>query len=365
MADNPKDIYGSREPGRAAVQERVHDAASERWFASITRNTVSTVVLVVLLLGFLGVLTGIILYQQRELRRSRTAGEADATPVSLAPAPRVGMDVYMDPSGHLILDEIEPAVSEEDALAGPSALTPKWVMQAAFNLRQAQRAYSEQNWQAALTEYAAAIKILPQLTGVHEIMGLCHLRLREFGEAEKIFSGAASTRTNSPALLNNLGVALLGQNKYDDAEKQFRAAIELQPQYLSARQNLALLYFRANRMAQATEAFDAVLRLDPQNVEASLMYAASLTKVERWADAAVVLGETAKQNPQIAPVHFRLAVAKAHAGDMPGAQKALQAGLDLVDLRTAMLWLNRREMNIMRDQPEFQSKVAEITQALK
>jgi hypothetical protein len=45
--------------------------------------------------------------------------------------------------------------------------------------------------------------------------------------------------------------------------------------------------------------------------------------------------------------------------------KALDAGLELVDVATAMLWLNRREFDLLRERPDFQARVLDLTRAMK
>jgi tetratricopeptide (TPR) repeat protein len=365
MSDKPQNFYGSREPDRTSVEPRQPSPHAERWLNSVSRNPLSTLALVVLLVGFIAVLVVLIVYQRAAMERVRQEAPGEPRPLQLAPPVRTGMELDIDAAGRLILDEIEPTVEEEELRGGPSALTPRWVQQAAFNLRQAQRAYAEQNWAAALRDYGAAVKILPGLSGVREIIGLCHLRLREYAKAEEVFVAALEAQPGSPALLNNLGVALMGQNRMEEAEVRFRAAIEARADYLPARQNQALLLFRADRFEEAAAAFGNLLKTDPQNVEAALMLAACWMRLDRWSDAAQALNELVRMNPQNAPVHFRLAEARGRTGDLDGAMKALEAGLDLVDVPTAVLWLNRREFDALRDRPDFQARVVDLTKAMK
>lgn len=365
MVETPKDIYGAREPDRRTVEERRGDEQLHPWTQKVFSNRLTIAVFIVVLLGFFAILAVVIVVQQRQLIESRKGNPTVDSPLNMAPPPRIGMEMQIDSSGRLVLDEIEPQVSPDEAGTSPTVLTPKWVMQAAFNLRQAQRAYSEQNWSEALADYTAALKILPAISGVRESMGLCHLRLQNYPDAELLFAEATQAQPKVPGLLNNLGVALLGQGKQPEAEARFREAIEIEPVYLPARQNLALLYYRMNRFDQAREAYDAVLRLDPRNADATLMFVAVLMRLEQWAQAAEVLTDYTKANPQNPPAFFRLAEVSARAGNRKGALEALNSALELVDVRTAMLWMNRKEFDVLRDDPEFQKKVAELTEVLK
>lgn len=363
MDEKPRDIYQSREPSRSVVEEHKAGDSEGQWFQSIAHNRWSTVLVVLFLLGFAGVLVGVILYQQRMLKNSRQQAEAAKPPIELSAPVRTGMDIDIDASNRLVLDEIEAPLNPDELRGGvPDRLTPAWVKQAAFCLRQGERAYAEQNWQAALAEYSAALKILPSIVTAREMIGLCRLRLREYAEAEKIFSEACARQTNSPALLNNLGVALLGQDKFDAAERTLREAITLDPDYHPARQNIALLYYRSGRAPQATEALESLVRVDPQNVETLLMLSAMQMKMERWPDAAETLAEVSRINPRIPLVFFRMAEARARGGDTKGAITALESGFRLIDARTALALLNRPNFDILRNRPEFQQKLRELSE---
>lgn len=365
MADPRKDIYGSHEPHRADDEDQEAKNLEHPWLDQVFSTRWSTTVILVILIAFLGVLGLLIHVQRQQLIESRGRDIPGVGGIEMAPPPRTGMEIQIDASGRLVLDEIEPQMDEKEAGTTPQALTPKWVMQAAFNLRQAQRAYSEMNWETALKEYTTALNILPSLQGVREKMGLCHLRMSNFVEAEKVFAAEIESRPRTPGLLNNLGVAQMGQGKNAEAEALFREAMVADPRYLPAQQNLALLYYRTDRLDVAADAYDAVLRQDPGNSEATLMFAAVRMKQEKWEEAAEVLTEYVRTQPQVPPAYFRLAEARAKLGDPAGAMSALSTGLDLVDVRTALIWLNRKEFDVLRGNPEFQRRVETLTEVMK
>ena len=90
------------------------------------------------------------------------------------------------------------------------------------------------------------------------------------------------------------------------------------------------------------------------------MYAVTLMRLDRWPQATAVLEESIQSSNAAAPVYFRLAEARSHTGDFAGALKALQGGIDLVDHPTAVLWLNRSELDRLRSRPEFQKIVRNL-----
>lgn len=95
------------------------------------------------------------------------------------------------------------------------------------------------------------------------------------------------------------------------------------------------------------------------------MFSAVRRKQERWAEAAEILTEYVRQNPQVPPAFFHLAEARAKMGDSAGAMSALSTGLDQVDVRTALIWLNRKEFDVLRENPEFQSRIEALTEVMK
>jgi len=188
--------------------------------------------------------------------------------------------------------------------------------------------------------------------------------MKDYEKAEAVFSALVAGRPDSAPLLNNLGVAQMGQKRREDAARTFGKALAADASYGPARQNLGLLHYRSGEMARAAEVLAEVVRNAPQNAEASLMYAVALLKLSRWSEAAGVLEEAARVAPS-APVFFRLAEAKSHTGGADEAMKILQRGVDLVDARAALVWINRTEFDALRSRPDFQRLAADLTQAIR
>ena len=366
MDPSHKDIYSERERDRGFVEDQGPGEADERWLRSTTRSVWSSVVLVIVLLLFLGVMGLVIYLQHNMLKEARQRQRDEVTPVDVRPAPRAGASLEVDPTGRLILDEFEPLPSDDTLATGtPKRLNSRLVQQTAFHLRQAERSYREENWPAALDSFREALKIMPELDGVHEQMGLCHLRLKDFSKAEEVFSESVKKATNSAPLWNNLGVARMGAGSNATAEQDLLKAMAIDPGYAAARHNLGLLYYRTGEMEKAARTFAQSIKVDPSNADVALMYSISLMKLDRWPEAAAVLQESATRSPQAAPILFRLAEARSHTKDTVGAIKALKSAIELVDVRTAMVWLNRKEFDLLRGRPEFQEIVMELTKPMR
>ncbi len=344
------------------LDDRPRIEADERWWKA-TREQWKTFILVTLLLLFVGVLIGVVYFQHRILSRARSS-DTSGGPVQLAPQGTYSAPVGIDPEGRLVLDELGDVELETPPPGGVASLTPHWIKQAAIQLRHGERAYEDGDWAGALRAFEEVRRILPGIERLDESVGLCHLRLKDYEKAGEVFAALTAKRPASAPLLNNLGVARLGQDRREEAARDFRKALELDAAYAPARQNLGLLHYRAGEMDRAAETLADVVRDAPQNAEACLMYAVALLRLSRWADAAGVLEEAARVTPA-APILFRLAEARSHTGQPDDAMKILQRGVDLVDARAALVWLNRPEFESLRARPDFQKLVGDLTQAIR
>jgi tetratricopeptide (TPR) repeat protein len=363
MSDESKDFYRSRDRERPVLEERAQTEADERWLRA-TQARWKNALLVAMLVLLVGILMGVIYYQTTVIRGEQGQGAGTVGAIVLAPQGTYNAPVDIDPEGRLVLDELADVAPDAVPTGGVAALTPHWIKQAAIHLRQGERAYEEGNWSSALRSFEEVRRILPDIERLNEWIGLCQLRLKNYEKAGEVFALLSTRRPKSAPLLNNLGVAHLGQDRRDEASADFRKAIALDPEYVPAHQNLGLLHYRTGAMEAAMKSLKKVVRSDPMNSEAALIYAVALLKLGRWAESAAILEEATRTSPS-APVYFRLAEARARMGTPEVAMKALQRGLDLVDGRRALVWLNRSEFDPLRKYPDFQKLVADLSQAIR
>lgn len=363
-----KDIYRAREKGKPIIEQRMV-GKDEGAQALLLRHRLSVVFFALLILAFVGLLIGIIYYQQRQIAVQRRASQESLAVAGTEPEETPSTAIYsvdVDPTGRLLPDELAPdelSPLPEDGSAPP--LTIRWVKEAATYLRQAERAYEIRDWRAAARAYQNVLQILPGLADVSERLGLCHLRLEDYAAAEARFADRVKAQSGSAPLWNNLGVARLGQKKYDEAEAALLKAAELNPSYAPARQNLALLYFRKGDMGKAADLFQRCLRENTATVDMVHMYAVALMKLERWEEAAQMLEESSRRFDQAAPVFFRLAEALSRTGRPEPAMAALKKGVALLDPNGALVWLTRKEFDLLRPREDFQKLVIELTNASK
>ncbi len=359
-----KDIYRVRPPHRPALPGRASSPRDEmEWFRrSAAMNRWTNALFLLMIVVLLAFLVGIIVHQQSRIQAVR---EEVSPPVrfSLRPASPDSWLEELDPDIQLELDEWLVR-GPEPVGEGPHPMNARWIQEAALHLRRAESAYRAGNWRTALEHYESAARIFPAIEGIDVQRGVCHLRLREFAEAESFFSAAAERGVDSAGLHNNRAVALMGLDRPDEAAPHLQRAIQQDPEYLPARHNLALLQYQAGNLAAAADMFAELDRRRPLSAEHLHLYALTLLRLEQWKKAAAVLRESIQRYPQVPPIRFRLAEALAHASEPEAAMAALREAAALVDARHAMRWISRSEFDPLRPRPEFKQLVAELSGGL-
>lgn len=363
MSTPSKDIYQTRERGRDLLAPAKAQPDIHAWFERVGRNPWSVALLVLIGLGFAGGFLTLVLRQKKLMEAARTSAPAAQAADAAAPVERVAFPVDFDPEGAMTESEFEELSGRDIPEGGPAVLTPDWIKQAALHIRQAETAFAEKNWPAAILHYEKARSILPALQGINRWIGLARLRLKAYPEAEAAFVQETAADPNDAGLWNNLGVARLGQGRAEEAEKDFRQALLLQPGHPPALRNLALLYYQTNRSEEALETLTLYLPGFPDDIEMAHMKAVVLIRLERWKDADAALSAILEQYPDNVPILFRLAEARAHVPDGGDPVALLRRAADLTDARRALVWVNRSGFDPLRDRPEFQALVLELSKA--
>jgi len=240
-------------------------------------------------------------------------------------------------------------------------LDSTWIKQAGTRLNMADKALQHGQLNEALLRYNEALKIYPDIKDVQRYIGLIHLQKKEFDLAISAFEKAIAQESNNPRLLNNLGICFLGLNEYDKALIVLEAALIQDPSYLMAHYNIATLYYRQQAYDKSLPYFEYYLGADNENLEAYQLYAKSLIQLDEWDVASEVLAELSRKMPDSAPVYFRLAQALSMQQQPSPAMSALEQGIALMDTRRALSWLNKKEFDVLRSSPEFQTLVESLS----
>ena len=242
---------------------------------------------------------------------------------------------------------------------GEKPLSTKWVKKAAYHIIMGQQAMAIDEPEEALKNFQEAVKIYPEIEGLHRSMGMLYIQEEQYELAAKHLELALQEEELFD-VVNNLGTAYIGTKNYDLAEKHLTRALELQPESPICHKNLAVLYRKMDRADDSIFHFEKYLDLRPDDLETMQTYALYLTKLGRWNAAAEFLEKLTQEVTDVAPVYFLLAQVQVQNGEQDKALAALQRGIQLIDPSQALAWMNRTEFNTVRESQEFQSLVDQL-----
>lgn len=112
-------------------------------------------------------------------------------------------------------------------------------------------------------------------TGISADMALIAsaMRQKNFDKALLAIAQLEKKQSNTPAVYNLRGQALLGKKDLEAARKNFEKALAIEPTYLPAATNLVFIDLTEKKIDQARQRYQAVLDKDPKNVQAMLALA--------------------------------------------------------------------------------------------
>ena len=96
-------------------------------------------------------------------------------------------------------------------------------------------------------------------------LGVAYLSLKEYQKAVVQLEAAIKLVPTFTAAYDSLGQAYEGLGQYDKARYNYEKASEINPQYASAYLHLGKLLYRSGERKKAIESFDKVIRLEPHS----------------------------------------------------------------------------------------------------
>jgi tetratricopeptide (TPR) repeat protein len=151
--------------------------------------------------------------------------------------------------------------------------------------RLATRAYKQQNWDEAILQYEAALKIEP--FSLH--------------------------------LLSNLGVVYFSQGNYNSAEKTLLQTVQQAPHDSFSHSILGICYLQKNEIEKAIDTLLISVNLNPADAQAQNYLAMTLTKKGWLAPAEEHARESLQLNPNYSEAHYNLA--QIYASQKPMARE--------------------------------------------
>jgi tetratricopeptide (TPR) repeat protein len=140
-------------------------------------------------------------------------------------------------------------------------------------------------------------------------------------KARETFAGAmkADAELAQPAI--NEGIALLTLEKIDDAKAVLQKAIALDPNSPQAWYNLGLAQHADNELDEALKSFQAAVKLDPRDADSYYFEGACYSELKQYDKAIEILREALKVNPLHASAEFALARSLQRSGDTQDARE--------------------------------------------
>ncbi len=204
--------------------------------------------------------------------------------------------------------------------------------EAARNLGEAFMAQS--NFTAALREFLAAEKIIPDDPYLHNNLGLVYMAKKRFDSSVEHFKKAISLKPGYASAINNLGIAYMAQENYDSAIECF-TSISKDLLYTTPHfplSNLGLVYFYQKKYDLSEKAYLEALRIEPGFLNAINGLSRTYQSQGKFSEAILLLEEKSRLFPKSADLFYE--IGKVYA-DSKNHAKALEAYSKVLELTQA------------------------------
>ena len=344
-----RDVYDTTPPEEQSGDEvaglplELLEAAVRRW----RRQMIILGSLLIALFFVLGEMLG---------RRSQT--RKPAPEVQLTPdETRTFIPYHTLPSEALWVINYEHEATDLDLAATNQAFSIEWVKHAAYHLITAQQALKTEQSKPAVLHLEKAITAIPELRGIHGLIGTLCLQQGDLDEAVHHLEEALK-EGETYAGHNNLGSALMATGELERAEKHLLKARELNPDHPASHKNLALLYQEKGMAEQALASYESYFSRYDQDVDAMVRYAKYLIALNRREDAVTFLKSGCESHSGNAlPLCLLLAEIEAHQENEQAAVDALEKITRHISPNLALTELNRPEFDTIRDSEVFRQLV--------
>jgi tetratricopeptide (TPR) repeat protein len=243
----------------------------------------------------------------------------------------------------------------------------------------------------AVTEYKAVLRLEPALPEAHTDLGLAYHSLGQYEAAISEFKTALSEKPDLTAATLFLGIDYLRLGWPARAAVPLEAVVRVQPSNREARQALTTCYLNQNRYRQAADQLRVLSSLQTEKAESlyalargyldfarrlsdemSLRYQGTpwanrlagdlLSESFRWTDAAIMYRQALKLDDHQPEVHASLGNAYLKQEDLSAAQQQFQAALQL-DPRNQAALFGLSEIHLLNGEARIACQLLDQTWA--
>ena len=142
----------------------------------------------------------------------------------------------------------------------------------------------ERRYEAAASEYEAALKKQPDAQGIHYPLGVAYRMLHRYDAAEKEFLAALQESPEDPAINLSLGELAVRGKQFNKGLPYVEKAAAGQPKDVETHLLLGRCYLGLGDFQKALDELEFAARLDPQGARSHFFLAEVYQKLDRPAD---------------------------------------------------------------------------------
>ncbi len=196
------------------------------------------------------------------------------------------------------------------------------------------RAYEKGNFETAVTEFEAAIRLESRYVDALIDLGDAYFDMSDVENAADSYKRALVIDKKNIDARNRVGRASFARRDYDEALRQYTEVLKISPDDPEAIYNIALTYKALKRYSDAIPYFEKAIAARqgpfPQaRVNLSRSYFESGKRDEAEAAARQAISEIGAESQASATAWYALATALNGKPDLPGATEALQKAISV------------------------------------
>jgi tetratricopeptide (TPR) repeat protein len=182
---------------------------------------------------------------------------------------------------------------------------------------------------AALAAFAEVLALGPTQPAVLSNVGAALVELGRFELARSFYGKAIDIDAKFADAYNNRGVSFEREGKPAEAIADFELAIALRPGFVSALLNAGIAKQSLGQHREAIAHYDQILALVPDHLDALYNKARGYDQLAKFGEAVVWFDRVLANNPNHAQAFFGRGNAKRELGDLAGALRDLEQALSL------------------------------------